>query len=117
MTAAARLRAMAEALPSDAASVTLTRADLLQIVEGEAAPLHGRDLTVHEVAEETQRAASTVRGWLIDGQLEGYKLRGRDWRVTRAALRRFLAGETESQADGDDDVDLGAWRKLREAGA
>ena len=120
MTLVDRLHTIADALPSDDASVTFRRSDLLRMLDGEteAVTRMSRDLTVHEVAEETQRAASTVRGWLIDGELEGYKIMGRDWRVTREALRRFLTGETTDAPDDDeDDVDIRAWRKLREAGS
>lgn len=52
-----------------------------------------RDLRVAEVAEETCRSPSTVRGWLISGQLRGYKLQGPDWRVPRSALRASLDGQ------------------------
>ena len=119
MTLVDRLRTIADALPSDDASVTFRRSDLLRMLDGEADAVTrlSRDLTVHEVADATQRADSTVRGWLISGELDGYKLMGRDWRVTREALRRFLSGETPQTPDDDEDVDLGAWRKLREAGS
>ena len=70
MTLHERLRQLALALPSDDASVTITRAALLALVEEDGAPeAPVRDLTVEEVAEETGRAASTVRGWLLAGVL------------------------------------------------
>lgn len=114
-----RIRALIAALPSDDSAVTLTRADLAALVEGTISdqpspPL--RDLTVEEVAEETQRACSTVRGWLIAGDLNGYKLNGRDWRVTRAALRAYLDNQKEGTHAGrstpevEDEVAIGAWR-------
>lgn len=120
MTPVDRLRLIASALPSDASAVTFTRADLLALIEGDGErPVDGRDLTVEEVAEETGRAGSTVRGWLIAGELRGYKLNGRDWRVPRSALRDYLTGQTagaqpETPPDTED-VDIGAWRKLRKA--
>lgn len=116
-----RLRKLVAALPSDDSSVTFTRAALLRMLEeddlGEPEVIT-RDLRVSEVAEETCRAPSTVRSWLISGHLWGYKLQGRDWRVPRSALRAFLDAQP-SQDDGlveDADaaeVDIGAWRALR----
>jgi excisionase family DNA binding protein len=121
MTVQERLRQLAAALPSDDSAVTLTRADLVALLEGEAGALDvaTRDMTVKEVAEEMQRAPSTVRGWLIAGHLNGYKLNRRDWRVTRSALRAFIEGQSEESSDppaSPDDVDITAWRKVRGAG-
>lgn len=75
------------------------------------------DLTVRELAEELDRAESTVRGWLNAGDIpEAYKLRDREWRIPQAAVREFLA----RQRDGDDGPagrirstggKLGDWRK------
>lgn len=124
MTLAERLRMLASALPSDDSAVTLTRSDLLALVDGaEHSPsLPTRDLTVEDVADETGRAASTVRGWLIDGKLRGYKLNDRDWRIPWAALREYLDGqgrdggpEMERLAPGEK-VDITEWRKVREVG-
>lgn len=114
----ARLRAIASALPSDGSAVTFTRADLLALLDGADVadqPAAERDLSVDDVAAETGRAGSTVRGWLIAGALDGYKLRGRDWRITRAALRAFLArqGQPDPAPETDPaDVDIAAWRKI-----
>jgi excisionase family DNA binding protein len=63
------------------------------------------------------RSPSTIRGWLVDGSLRGYKLNRRDWRVPKSALRDYLdkqmqAGATVNPAP-DEEVDIGAWRKLR----
>lgn len=118
------LRQLADALPSDRSAVTFTRADLLALVERagtDPLPRRTRDLTVEEVAEETQRAPSTVRGWLISGALDGYKLNGRDWRITAAALRRYLEGQQgarkghQRRDTGEEGggVDIGAWRRGR----
>lgn len=75
------------------------------------------DLTVEQVAAELSRAPSTVRGWLGAGELAGYKLRGREWRVPRASLRAFLDREangsersTESSARAGA-IALDAWRE------
>ena len=119
MTLAERLRAMAAYLPSDAASVVLTRADLLALVEGfgdESTQTYERDLPVEEVAELAGRSTSTVRGWLSAGKLRGYKLHRRDWRVPRAALTEFLSAQAASSVEDCPtegiDVDIGAWRRV-----
>lgn len=67
------------------------------------------DLTVQEVAEELDRAPSTVRGWLGSGDLEGYRLRGREWRVPREALVAFLDEERGGGRE-EGSADLGSWR-------
>jgi hypothetical protein len=62
-----RLRQLASALPSDDCAVTITRADLITLLEddtGETGVGSTRDLTVNAVAIETGRAPSTVRDWL-----------------------------------------------------
>jgi len=93
MSLHSRLRHLADALPSDSSAVTFTRADLRTMLDEDdvhESDLILRDLRIEEVAEETCRSPSTVRSWLISGQLRGYKLQGRDWRVPRSALRAFL---------------------------
>lgn len=122
MTIAERLRQLAAALPSEASSVTLTRRDILAMLESapeETASSTGRDMTVEEVAKEVQRSPSTIRRWLIAGELRGYKLQGRDWRVTRPALREYLARQArpDDEPPGDDPrVNISAWRDLRAPG-
>lgn len=71
-----RILRLAKALPSDKASVTLTRADLIGLLEDSPDESESiqRDLTVEEVAAEVGRAPSTIRGWLIAGRLRGYNL-------------------------------------------
>ena len=117
MNLSERIRQLVSALPSDDSAVTFTRADLAALVDGAEVnppPQHVPDLTVEEVASEVGRAPSTVRGWLIAGELRGYKLNRRDWRVPRSALRDYLAAQTEGRAEvndhGDEAVDIGAWR-------
>jgi len=114
MTLAERLRRLASALPSDASAVTITRADLISLLEEEARPAAPcRDLTVEEIAEETGRAPSTVRGWLLSGVLRGYKLNGRDWRVPRPALRQYLSAHAEANRAGNEgEVDITDWRRI-----
>ena len=48
-------------------------------------------LTVSEVAELLKVRPETVRIWLQDGKLTGFKLPGGDWRTTRADLELMLA--------------------------
>ena len=111
----ARLRAMVEHMPPDA-SVTLS-VDWLraQLVDEGDAPGMGL-LTLDEVAELCGRAPGTVRTWLNTGQLDGFKLLGRSWRVRASALQEFIvrqeAGEHEPPTVRESGpVDLGAWRK------
>ncbi len=47
-------------------------------------------LTVEEVAEILKRAPSTIRTWLGKGMIPGALKLGREWRVPRTALDRFL---------------------------
>ena len=71
MTLEERLRQLASALPCDHSAVTMTRADLMALLERDgrdAEVWSTRDLTVERVADETNRAPSTVRGWLIWGR-------------------------------------------------
>ncbi len=75
------------------------------------------DLTVEEAAAELGRAPSTVRGWLGSGELRGYRLNGREWRVPRAAVHDYL----ERQKNGNRQVtkangkaaDLSAWKNVK----
>ncbi len=114
MTAAERLRQIVSALPSDASAVTLTRADITALLEGDSeGDVADRDMTVDEVATETGRAASTVRGWLIWGALRGYKM-NKDWRVRRPALRAYMTAPTDPPSDVGE-VEISAWRKVRGA--
>lgn len=119
-----RLLRLAKALPSDKASVTLTRADLIALLEDSPDESESimRDLTVEEVAEEVGRAPSTIRDWLGSGTLRGYKLNAKSWRVPRSALREYLDSQGRKEAtsvrieeeEDDEDVDISAWRKIRD---
>ena len=120
MTIEERLRNLADLLPSDESALTLTRADLVSLL-GDIAPSNSttstRDLTVEEAAHEVHRAPSTVRGWLIAGDLSGYKLNHRDWRIPRAALQAYLKKQTTAPntvlAIKAPNVDIAAWRGFR----
>lgn len=116
MTIQERLLALAAALPAGGA-VTLTRADLVALVEdgAEVVPGTTSDLTVEEVAAELHRAPSTVRGWLIAGELKGFKLNRKSWRIPRAALRAYLDAQAAPPQPPTDPgkVDVSAWRRVQ----
>jgi excisionase family DNA binding protein len=112
-----RLRRIAETLPEHG-SVTLSRADLLELVEAaltEAADEPLGDYTVAQVGDMFQRSPQTVRDWIKSGRLRAYKLNGREYRITQVAVEEFL----EQQRNGTPDsggrkkaADLGAWRDV-----
>jgi len=56
-----------------------------------------------------------VRGWLISGALRGYKFNNREWRVTRSALRDYIARQaaTSDLLRETIEGDITAWRWLR----
>lgn len=123
ITLSDRLLQAADLLPPGS-SITLSidaiRSTVHTVHFGAAAPA---DLTVDQVAERMGRKPSTVRGWLAGGDLQGYKLQGRDWRVTEDALRRFVEKQKEPKpaerpnARTGKPADLGAWRKQGRAAA
>lgn len=108
-----------DGLPEDGA-VTLPVGWLREQLEAEPKDEDDlSDLTVEEIAEELDRAPSTVRGWLGAGEIpEAYRLQGREWRVPRTALRRYLDRQGQEdrsppQVRSRSSADLGAWRKIR----
>jgi excisionase family DNA binding protein len=115
-----RLERMIEPLPDDASVLLPVRTvrEWLGAPDPDAGDLIV-DLTADQVAEELGRSVGTIRDWLLRGELRGYKLRGREWRVTRAAVREFLDSERE-QGNGrstgrrqQERTDLGRWRSVR----
>lgn len=76
---------------------------LEQLPDGEEEAVEDELLTLDQVAEEVDRAVSTVRTWCNRGELEAFKLRGREWRVRRSALHHFL--EREAAGDGEPDLE------------
>lgn len=104
-----RLRRIVDALPPGAAA-TLPRDTLAEWIGAED-PEPLADLTVKEVAEIVKRAPSTVRGWCQAGELDSYLFQGREYRVTRAALRAFQDRQAAPEDDPGDD-DLSSWRDL-----
>lgn len=119
MTALDRLRQLVSALPSDDPAVTFTRAGLVALLDEDGAggviATSAQELTVDAVAEQMRKAPSTVRGWLISGDLRGYKLNNREWRMPRSALRDYIArqAETGHQATETAEVDIAEWRKVQ----
>lgn len=114
------LRVLADALPAGAA-VPVPREWLLELLDGavasDLAPPALADLTCREVAGLLSRSDSTVRGWLDAGVLEGYRMRGREWRIPRAALARFQETEANRRPERSPSstrrgkpADLSAWR-------
>ena len=53
-------------------------------------------LSVKEVAEFTGKHPQTVRRWISDGTLEGFRIGHRELRVTRASLRRWAGAAPQS---------------------
>jgi len=47
-------------------------------------------LTVHEIAMATKFHPSTVTRWIVDGELEGYRIGPRAYRVPRCAWEAYL---------------------------
>jgi excisionase family DNA binding protein len=106
-------------LPADALREWLDAYDTEPAAEQPATPA-GADLTVPEVAKLFGRGKSTVRGWIAEGSLPGaYLLKGREWRVPRAAVEAMQRAEAERHAAAKParaeprrkDADLGAWRQ------
>src|SRR5689334_23103488 len=68
------------------------------------------DPTLPEYAEELGKSVSTIRGWCA--RIPGaYRLHGREWRIPRAAMRAYLAQQSQPPAAPPQAVDLGEWRK------
>ncbi len=73
------------------------------------------DLTVEQAAEKLSKAPSTIRAWLIAGELRGYKVHGREWRIAPAAIAAFLEGQKnalprQATRTNGKAADLGAWQ-------
>lgn len=87
MTGLTRLRAAIAPMPSGSLVPVDWVRGLLDETPDDADP------TVEDVAEVLGRAPSTIRGWCRAGRLTGaYRLRGREWRIPRAALRSLREG-------------------------
>lgn len=130
MTLRDRVTALVGALPSEA-SITLPAATLRSWLEedttlvgatvaDDATPI--ADLTADQVGAVLKRSGSTVRDWCREGRMPGaYLLRGKQWRIPRAAIAAFQRAEagqpgattSRPRARKKGPVDLGAWRKER----
>lgn len=110
-------------LPDDA-TVSFTVRQLRAMLESRpsrAAQVDGCStfpLTVEQAAEAVGKSPSTVRSWLSSGQLEGFKLAGKEWRIRPEALDEFFAraeaGHGQPEGEGEtDSADLGSWRAGR----
>ena len=111
MTLGERLRALLAVMPTDG-SIILTAVTLAEWLAEDASASVGADLTVEQVAELMGKSCNSVRRWLLEGRLEGYRPGGRDWRVTPAALAEFRATPTATPSA----VNLGAWRNVTRGG-
>ena len=113
-----RLRALREIvrhMPREG-SVTLPVPWLRDLLDAVGDSSEIRLLNLEETAELVGRSVSTVRTWLNTGQLGGFKLNGRSWRIRESALRNFIerqeSGEHEPPTVGNGSADLGAWRRF-----
>jgi len=96
--------------------VTLPVGWLRDLVDAQGDSSEMRLLTLDEIAELVGRSVSTVRTWVNTGQLDGFKLHGRSWRIRERAFQEFIerqqSGEQEPRTiPSSASVDLGGWRK------
>lgn len=122
MASLAEFRAALVSLPAGC-SVTVSAADLAAwlaelTTQAPEPPVDAPELTITEAATRLRRSASAVRGWCASGALQGaYLLRGKSWRIPRAALEAFIAGEPRAAIApppaGTAAADLRAWRTVR----
>jgi excisionase family DNA binding protein len=114
-----RLMAIAELLPARA-RVSFSRADLDELTSNGPAmkkPSYSNlDYTVAEVAQRHGRSPQTVRDWIKSGELQAYRFKDREWRITPAALAEFEGRQRNGQArerSASPGTDLSAWRDVR----
>jgi excisionase family DNA binding protein len=113
MKALERLQQLIEVADPDGTVTVRWLADLLKDAAGSPAPPTPGDLSLADVCAAVQKKPSTVRGWLQRGELRGYRLNGKAWRVPRAALAAYLTAQANPEAatGEDDDVDITEWRR------
>jgi excisionase family DNA binding protein len=57
-------------------------------------------LTVEEVARQLRVSPTTVRAWLVQGRLHGFKLTPKVWRIRREDFQAFVtAAEWQAAQD------------------
>ena len=65
-------------------------------------PQHSQEeldfLTVEEVARQLRVSPKTVRAWLVQGRMHGFKLTPKVWRIRREDFQAFVTA-AERQAD------------------
>jgi excisionase family DNA binding protein len=66
---------------------------------------HGQEelhfLTVEEVARQLRVSPKTVRAWLVQGRMHGFKLAPKVWRIRREDFQAFVTA-AERQAARED---------------
>ena len=91
-----RFKKLLEGMPNEA-SVTLPVTTLREWLDDSGPGGFEPDLTVKEVADYFGRGANTVTAWIRAGDLRAYKLHGREYRVTRAAVEEFQRKQSQGQ--------------------
>lgn len=125
MDFASALRALLAAATDDA-MIPVPASWLRQLLDGEAdldldSDEIRADLTVPEVAKLFDRHSNTVRGWIAQGLLAGYRLNNREWRIPRSAVddfqrRQRMGDDADTPALGKArPKKLGDWRRHRES--
>jgi excisionase family DNA binding protein len=58
-------------------------------------------LTVEEVAQQLRMSPKTVRAWLVQGRLRGFKLTPKVWRIRREDFQAFVTAAERQAAQHD----------------
>jgi excisionase family DNA binding protein len=57
-------------------------------------------MTVEEIARQLRVSPKTVRGWLVQGRMHGFKLTPKVWRIRREDFQAFVtAAERQTTQD------------------
>jgi len=111
-----RLQSLLTLLPNGA-MVTFSRTDLEDLLSTEVGPeaptKEHADYSVTELAERFGRSRQAVRDWIKKGDLQAYRFRGREYRITRAALAAFEERQRNRgtrSGSTSRPPDLSAWR-------
>jgi len=107
-------------------AVTIGREKLLELLVDESGPavkevgnegsIDGVDLSVQQVAVLYGKSPNTIRRWLESRQLEGYKLFGKQWRISRGMLAAFQEDQRRAATEGgraNRRKPLDAWRAVQ----